>query len=394
MSVLRNKLIKNDKKLFINDIYLFSLLFSGSLMLIISNYIKLDMLMGYLFLLLAFVVVLYNQFKLYKNVIFVFWIFCFLILFNMLFRYNPQQIVYLFNLFTFGIIGMLCALCEVDYKRVYKWGTIYGVIWILINLNNSFSYAIEEPFAFGYLMLPIIYSTFLYMQNCKNNKKKYILLVLFLFYLLFIAIQYSARGALINLFIFSFLKLITSNKKSYRFVAIIMAIIAYYVVTNIEKAMTLINSLPYLKLYVVKKTLYLIQANDTMSGRLELYVNAIKSINGIDWLFGIGFGKYGYSFSGAYPHNIFISVLLDFGLIGVLIFFILITKYFIVMFRCQDENKLNFMIVIFSLSIGVLMWSMDYMTSIPFYIFLGMASKEKLTKKISSQNINSKYREG
>lgn len=394
MSVLRNKLIKNDKKLFINDIYLFSLLFSGSLMLIISNYIKLDMLMGYLFLLLAFVVVLYNQFKLYKNVIFVFWIFCFLILFNMLFRYNPQQIVYLFNLFTFGIIGMLCALCEVDYKRVYKWGTIYGVIWILINLNNSFSYAIEEPFAFGYLMLPIIYSTFLYMQNCKNNKKKYILLVLFLFYLLFIAIQYSARGALINLFIFSFLKLITSNKKSYRFVAIIMAIIAYYVVTNIEKAMTLINSLPYLKLYVVKKTLYLIQANDTMSGRLELYVNAIKSINGIDWLFGIGFGKYGYSFSGAYPHNIFISVLLDFGLIGVLIFLILITKYFIVMFRCQDENKLNFMIVIFSLSIGVLMWSMDYMTSIPFYIFLGMASKEKLTKKISSQNINSKYREG
>jgi O-antigen ligase len=372
----------NSKKVVINNFFLTLILFSGSIMKIISDFIPIDNLLGFILLFGAIIVTFFGEVKIYYKVIIGYLLILFILLFEMLIVFNPQQVTYLISLLSFGLVGILSTLVNVDYKHIYKYGVIIGLFWLILNNINGFEYAKDDPFAFGLLMLPMIYFLFSFIRNTTQYKKVFIASLLLSLYLLYILFQYSGRGALVNLVIFISLKLITSRKKIYKLLSGVMIIIGITIFMRIEKVLIFLQEKAPIKLDAIDKTLYLFNnQHDITNGRLSIYANALNSLNGFEIIFGRGIGDYVYSMHGNYSHNVFISILLDWGLIGLITFLILVIKYLIVMFNITNKDKLDFMIIIFSLSIGYLMFSGDYLTSIPFFIFIGLALRSPINKK-------------
>ena len=167
---MRTEILKSREniKKSINSIYILIVLFSGSLMHMISQVIEFKGLLGYIYLISVVGVISFGLLSLNKNVLFLYASIIMFVLVNILFRYNPLQTTYLVNMLSFGIFGIVASLCKLDYGKIFKLAFLYSFIWVGFNVIDRFTYSMENPFAFGYLMLPAIFFVYSYIQNIKN----------------------------------------------------------------------------------------------------------------------------------------------------------------------------------------------------------------------------------
>jgi len=114
--------------------------------------------------------------------------------------------------------------------------------------------------------------------------------------------------------------------------------------------------------------------------RPTLYKMAIIDIDQRSLFFGKGTGNFGYLYlkedSQVYPHNIFIEILYENGLIGIILFMLILIPGFIkIIKQSQFNNKINFLFVVFLYFLINAQFSGDLGINFGVFMFIFLLSK-------------------
>lgn len=278
-----------------------------------------------------------------------------------------------------------------------KYAYIYFIFKVVVNLIPAIirGYWIdigpngEELFfrynlSFGYA---IAFPTMIFLFNFAKDKKLYDLVLFILG--LFCVLTQGNRGSLLIILIFVFLYFLrifkNSNKKIINIcLLLLLLIIAYLYIDNILNfLLNLFNDLGYQSRNIEK----LINGSFTSSnGRDFIWNEVVEAIKDI-WPFGLGtFGDrpvVAPIHVAGYSHNIFLELLLSYGIIGLLLSLIIILKIIYMIFFCRDDDWYFLYIIMLSCSSQLLL-SMSFWYVWQFWativISLNYFQKQKLIK--------------
>lgn len=208
-------------------------------------------------------------------------------------------------------------------------------------------YSIYQSYlTMGYLMgLALIINIF---SNFYSKKIK-LLVSLFLFSSLVIT---GARGPIIFflfvLLLFSFFNVKNIKKKTIKnLTLLIIPIVVILVVFNDR-----INSIETIQRSFERLIALTDYTSDSAStDRLERFNFVFEKLDAKHILFGYGFGSYGYEKYGvdvrSYPHNIFLELLFELGIVALIIYMILLLIIFLKIYRVKNFMLFALFIYIF-----------------------------------------------
>ena len=132
-------------------------------------------------------------------------------------------------------------------------------------------------------------------------------------------------------------------------------------------------------------------ANDTLNIRLQIWELAIRRIKATPW-FGHGFMSFSYLFHAVYQgnivphsHSIYLDMLLNFGIIGTLIFIWFLFRYYISLLKSRFEDKniaitgLILAVTAAALVHGVVDLTLLWIQTFPLFLLIlsGIGAEEK-----------------
>ena len=139
---------------------------------LIVTVLPINNMLGY-FMLACIILVIFTN-KLYLNTEFlIFYFICCMILLGavILVEDNPAK-EYVIQFFSFGSCGIISAMVNVDIKKVFNYGSIATVIFLMITFLQGFADAKNSAFNFGYALIPGFISTFYLIYNTwKKNRR-------------------------------------------------------------------------------------------------------------------------------------------------------------------------------------------------------------------------------
>lgn len=284
----------------------------------------------------------------------------------------------------YGLAGYVYSFCLVRESLIFKNCTLIGLFWLLLYLYNN-NFIITDSFSFGYLMLPLAISSFLWLaQNNQRLLSRIIKLIIFIICSLLIFFN-GSRGPIacyvMSLMIFAFQFIKGSNKK---IPILIMFFLVFLMILNYKTIIVEIyNAFPGKISFIDKSYILLSMENGITNGRIGIVESIFKEYDIINLLTGIGIGTYESTHVvEGYTHNVVISLLLDFGLIGIIIFCQIIYKVFSLIYRYRDD----YLVLLLSISVLPLMLSGTYWQSFPFWLLVFTSTK---IKKIRPRNFAS-----
>ena len=131
--------------------------------------------------------------------------------------------------------------------------------------------------------------------------------------------------------------------------------------------------------FIDKSYMLLVIKDDVTNGRISIFNSIFNEYSILDIIFGIGIGSYESShMTFGYTHNLLLSLILDYGLIGLIFFCSMLIKFFSI--NLKERN--NYLIVLFSISVIHLMFSGTYWQSFEFWLFIFTMNKIKRTNTI------------
>lgn len=244
--------------------------------------------------------------------------------------------------------------------------SFFSILYFLsIYFNNTFFYSMSYSYYIFPLLLLLIWKMF--------KSFKIIDLFLFLLNLMFLIII-GSRGPLVAVMIFLIIlfvnKIIKFRNKSQFLINVSLVTFLFLLIININKIIIyLINILSNHGIKSRAISLFLDPSADFSSGRDILYYYTLNYINKRPIL---GYGILGdRKVLHAYPHNIFLELLMQYGIIiGSLI---LITLLGLIFYRFlkKSNNKEKYFFA-FSLGFITLLVSGSYLTSYNFWLFLAI----------------------
>lgn len=248
---------------------------------------------------------------------------------------------------------------------VFVVGSILGILIFSGRVTvNEYSMALSY-----YMLLPAL----IFLDELFDKFS----LRLFLFELtsLMVILALGSRGAILCIVVFIFLKIIRIELK---FTALRMIYYSFVfgtitlIIINLEKLFELLYYYLLMDFGIKSRSLMLFLRGDVhLSGRDNLYNNAIHLITE-NPILGNGIAGDRRINGGAFVHNFFLEVLINFGVIvGSLVIIILIYK---LLKSLLQKNKVIYNILIMWISLGMvpLMVSSSYITDLEFWILLGM----------------------
>lgn len=318
----------------------------------------------------AFVAFFYFEKKFSIQQFFIFFvIFSFFVL--TLIANNNDSLSELFVSFIlYGCAAFIFSFCKFDEYFLYSLMTIIGLFWLgLFLLVNKMQ--VNDTFGFGYTLLPVVLSSFLLLTY--KSKSFWIILLKALAFavpLFFILID-GSRGPVLCAFIFGFLYFlpcVKNWKKAIIYVSILAAFIVLLV--NIGAIVTFIHNLIPGKISFIDKTYLLLNSKSGYSnGRFRILQDILSQYKVSDYITGVGIGSYNSSHpEEGYTHNIFFSVILDFGLVGVFFLLYIVFAYFLFIFKNKENTR--FLTLLFTLSIVTLLFSGNYWKFYTFWLFV------------------------
>lgn len=281
----------------------------------------------------------------------------------------------IFPLFFMCLPAFIYTLSLNNFK-IFKNYTVlisYGIFGISLFLGflliskfrNIGSYSMTLSY---YVLLPAI----VYLGDVMN---KFSLIKFINFIIsLFIIISLGSRGAIMCIIVFFIMKL--SKLKSRMTLKNILCIYVLFCITIIcltsyKEIVYYLNEL-LLTFNIESRTLSLFLLDDVyLSGRNELF-SPILHVISENFISGIGIGGDRLILDGIYVHNIFLEILVNYGVFigGVAIVFLCL-----LIFRSLISNNFKkYDLVTFWLSFGFihLMVSGSYLTDMRFWIFIGL----------------------
>jgi len=241
-----------------------------------------------------------------------------------------------------------------------------GQIQRLTNIN-SLNYQ-----NIGYYLTYSAIIIFLYSFYAKKAVR---LLYLLLFIIAALLVVFTgARGPLVTLFIGTLTTVFFYSKKAFFFLLISFTLIMFTLTpfmeflfetfTSFSSGIT--RSLSFL--YLNENTLYSLP--DTLGTREPLYRNAI-TLFGEYPFFGVGTG--GFSLltrSNTYPHNVFLEILSEYGVLGILTVFF-VTIYFLRKIQKRFQNEYVIIIIMYVYSITQLLFSSSFLVTFELWFAIG-----------------------
>jgi len=230
-----------------------------------------------------------------------------------------------------SIILTIVVSNELNIREFIKFNFLFGVLFLIILihkygwyptlLSESSFYRLgridDNPNIIGRGLGFYIINTLLYLSVIKRNKYINIISIINISLLFVYLLLTGSKGPLFSMIITLLIVIMYYKKKVSVFIigVFILTIIGYYLITNVE--------------YLSNR---MIQDTSSYSGRSIIYKTAIREYlkgNSFKILMGSGMGNYGYfiwkSDVTDYPHNIFIEILYESGLIGISLFIIIIS---------------------------------------------------------------------
>ena len=238
----------------------------------------------------------------------------------------------------------------------------------------------------SYAILPIVMAGilhFIFFRKESTFLEKILYAVTFLYIALFIWRSY--RGALISLVFAIFVGILVNfNKKNHAkkilFFALFTVLVTFIIIfkDNFVNLFEDILSRIGIKFAFLDKSVSLIEKGDITHGRLEIYRIAIEKILEAP-LTGHGYATFFYYTDIVYPHNFFLQIMFDCGvLVGLFISGFLIVngiKHFSFAIR-KDKKYFAFILLVFCSSVLRVMFSAEIWRVIILWFFFGIISKK------------------
>lgn len=268
-------------------------------------------------------------------------------------------------------VFIVFSLLSIDQRQLISFvnGLIYGTyLLILISVPEFIGFFGTEITEFSRFKTEgsneiFIAQLFLFSCILILNKVSSHLIKLSVIYPVFLAVTTGSKGPILA-FIISLM-----SKRYIKYVLImIIALVVFYIVIDSPFGNLIYNR------FVGPSSL------NSGSSRIQLYIFAFEYINEFsifDFLLGKGLGSFGYYFYGhdemMYPHNIFIEILFELGIVALIVF---IVFNIFILIRYNDSNcLLGRTLVVFA----IITWqfSGDFSTNIFYYISLPLLLRGK-----------------
>ncbi|MEI4768789.1 O-antigen ligase family protein [Psychrobacillus sp. FJAT-51614] len=252
---------------------------------------------------------------------------------------------------------------------VFFFGALLGLIIVSGNATaGSYSMALSY-----YMLLPAI----LFLDSLIDKYSTRALL--FSLISIFVILALGSRGALLCIVVFVLLKMVRGIfKLSYTkvFYNLLVIVSLVFLSLNLDKLLNMLYEILN-KYDINSRSIELFLSGEVhLSGRDYIYENLVKAVMDNPF-FGLGFGadRRIIGKDGGYAHNLFLELVVNFGIVAggiasIIFLFLLIRSLFI-----KDINNYHLIIVWISLGFVHLMVSSSYITDIKFWILMGLLIK-------------------
>lgn len=325
------------------------------------------------FVLLGAFSIVYFQRKLYMNDIFVFVILFIFFVFSWGLHNNSVLIENLQYFLIYGLAGYAYSFAPVDKNRVYRFCIIIGIIWLLLYIATN-GVKITDSFSFGYLMLPLTVCGFLQAASPDCGKAERVISVILFLFFFFQMLLNGSRGPLVCVILFIMLFLIPLAKNSKKRILIYCIFgVSIIALLNYQTIILTINDMFPGKFALIEKSILLLnQSHDITNGRMDIISIIFEQYSLSDFIFGIGIGMYESThLIQGYTHNLFFSMLLDYGIVGVAVFILSIKVFISNIMNVRND----YIILLFAVSYIPLMFSGTYWQSFQFWLFVFTITK-------------------
>lgn len=341
------------------------------------------------FLILSLALVIFELKNInFKFIKFIF-IFIIFILINLIFSNATIEEInfHLKDIFFYGISAGIVGSLKIKKYFIYKYLRVFSYINVfiysyIIFFAKNIYYEKMSYMAYGYIILQsVIFLAFLQIKN----KKIFWPDILLILYSIGLIILFGNRFALVIGILTNFIFYWYSENRKLKKIIVyfIIALNGIILYSKLREVLLFINSL-FLKFdYKVYGIIRLIRSLelkekgiDITSGRTDIYLEAINIIKNNP--FGIGIWGYlsevklgikilNYRL-GYYPHNIFIEIGMHWGILGILIFIILILRVGYKIVKLENNDYKFFLIALILLNIKLLL-SDTYISYNMFWMF-------------------------
>ena len=313
-----------------------------------------------------------------------------LLLFDLTIRSNSNTLGYLYNFVIYGAIPLFLISNIKEFKSVLWFYSIFSVFTGIIYIPDPLlSYHISGGYmqlGFGMLLPAFCGSAIL----CFYFKKRWGALFLF-FFLIYSFIFANKSSTICELILLLFFYLYglhcPKSKMVLRRFLVIVAIIL--IITFNEQILDFaIGIADYLEVDSYALSTFNMMLNgrgdEVYNLRTDLWEESIAMFNQKP-IMGWGVGWFEIYSEQPYPHNVFIQILLEYGFVGILLFFLIMVLGIRKLFRCDNFEKKLFSLSVLILWICPLFVSLTYWMYMYFWIFFGLCFS-KTTKRIRTFN--------
>lgn len=302
--------------------------------------LPIENILGYVMIIVIAFTILTNDMFLSKKFLIYYCLILGMLFTSIIFVGGKSSIEYTVWMFSFSLCGVFSGFLNIDYKRVFKIGSLITIVFLLISIVEGFADAKVSSFAFGYALMPGILSTFftLYNEGKKNRYFNGIVWLLVLVLEMLCIIKYCSRSNLLQLYVFAILCLLyIFRKKFLGYMGIVSMVLAIIFVKPLIIFLYELTTQAGIHISAIWKFHWLLTtANQSLlHGREELFLGVIDNTNFITLLLGHGIGAYEKIFE-TYAHNIYLQSLFEFGIVGCLL---VICLYFLVFKQLADKKN-------------------------------------------------------
>ena len=300
-----------------------------------------------------------------------FFVICSYLLMTLITKNGPELSDLALSFLIYGCVAFVYSFSKINKNCVCWICTLFGILWLILFLFYN-HFRINDSFLFGHTILPVVISSFLLCTSYKDDGIFSIILKAILFSLLgALLIFKGSRGPVVCFLIFIFVHFIPLLKfGKTRIIYLVSLVIFILVLVFAKQIVTLVyNAIPG-KIAFIDKTYALIQtSSDVSNSRFAIITDIFTQYKFRDFIFGIGIGGYAKDHpENDYTHNLLLSVLLDFGIIGALFILFILAVFVYLQFKKTDERLYSELL--FGASFLPLLFSQNYWKLFTFWLFI------------------------
>lgn len=269
---------------------------------------------------------------------------------------------------------------DVMLKASYYMTALISLVFFFNWFRSPGTYSMSFSYS---LLYPLLFHLDAYF-----NKRKIIYLFLSLYQMTLILL-YGSRGAVLCFSVFIIIKIVFAIKSTLKKAALIGfggILVAFFYMNFEVVGNSVLRFLAQNGYYSRTLNRFFYGSIMQSSGRDRIWANTMEMITEKPWI-GWGVGGDAVYFGGTYPHNIFLEILLNFGIIIGGIICVVIIMYVIHLIFLKESIDKNLLFIYFCAGFLPLLLSSTYLKDYEFFIFMFLCVQAS-----SSNFLNKNYR--